>query len=57
MPQGLLRDGAIAPAVGTAAGAGVSIALAVANLRLLIASPVLDALYLPGWASPAGALC
>lgn len=57
VPKDLLRDGASGPAVGTAAGAGVSIALAVAKLPVLIARSVLGALYLPGRASPARALC
>jgi hypothetical protein len=52
----LLRDGAIGTVVGTAAGAGVSIALAAANLTLFIASPVLGALYLVGWGASLGGL-
>ena len=52
----LLRDGAISTAVGTAAAAGVSIALAAANLTLFIASPVLGALYLLGWGASLGGL-
>jgi hypothetical protein len=52
----LLRDGATGAAVGTAARAGVSIALAAANLTLFIASPVLGALYLLGWRSSLGGL-
>ncbi len=52
----LLRDGAIRTAVGTAAGAGVSIALAAANLTLFIASPVLGSLYLLGWGASLGGL-
>jgi len=54
--QDLLRDGAIGTAVGMAAGAGVSIALAAANLTLFIASPVLGALYLLGWGASLGGL-
>jgi hypothetical protein len=54
--KGILRDGAIGTAVGTAAGAGVSIALAAANLTLFIASPVLGALYLLGWGASLGGL-
>jgi hypothetical protein len=52
----LLRDGAIGTAVGSVAGAGVSIALAAANLTLFIASPVLGALYLIGWGASLGGL-
>jgi hypothetical protein len=52
----LLRDGAIGTAVGTVAGAGVSIALAAANLTLFIASPLLGALYLLGWGASLGGL-
>jgi len=52
----LLRDGAVGTAVGTVAGAGVSIALAAANLTLFIASPVLGTLYLLGWGAALGGL-
>ena len=50
----ILRDGTIGTAVGTAAAAGVSIALAAANLTLFIASPVLGTLYLLGWGASLG---
>jgi hypothetical protein len=54
--EDLLRDGAIGTVVGTAAGAGVSFALAAVNLTLFIASPVLSALYLVGWGASLGGL-
>jgi predicted methyltransferase MtxX (methanogen marker protein 4) len=52
----LLRDGAIGTVVGSAAGAGVTLALAAANLTLFIASPILSALYLLGWGASLGGL-
>jgi hypothetical protein len=52
----LLRDGAIGTVVGSAAGAGVTIALAAVNLTLFIASPILSALYLLGWGASLGGL-
>lgn len=52
----LLRDGAIGTAVGTLAGAGVTVALAAANITLFVASPVLGALYLLGWGASLGGL-
>lgn len=52
----MLRDGAIGVTAGTAAGAGVTIALAAANLTLFVASPVLGALYLLGWGASLGGL-
>ena len=54
--KGLLRDGAIGTAVGTATGAGVSIAMAAVNLTLFIASPVLGPLALLGWGASLGGL-
>ena len=50
----LLRESAIAAAVGTFAGAAGTIALAAANISLFIASPVLGALYLLGWGASLG---
>ena len=52
----LLRDGAIGTAVGTAAAAGVTIALAAANLTLFIASPLMGALFLLGWGAGLGGM-
>ena len=47
----LLRDAAMGGAVGTAVATGVTIALAVANMTLFIANPMLSALYALGWGS------
>ncbi len=52
----LLRGAALGRAVGVAAGSGVSIVLAAADLSLFIASPVLAALYGQGWGASLGGL-
>jgi phage tail tape-measure protein len=51
----LLRGGAIGTLVGALAGAAGTVALAIANITLFIASPVLGALYLIGWGGSLGA--
>jgi len=51
----LLRGGAIGTLVGALAGAAGTVALAIANISLFIASPVLGALYLIGWGASLGA--
>ena len=52
----LLRDGAIGTAVGSAAGAGATIALAAANITLFVTNPVFGALFLLGWGASLGGL-
>lgn len=54
--QELLLDGAIGTAVGSAAAAGATIALAAANITLFITNPVFGALYLLGWGASLGGL-
>lgn len=45
----LMQGGELGSVAGTAAGTGVSIALATKNLTLVIVGPVLSALRLAGW--------
>ena len=52
----VLVDGAIGTAVGTGLGALGSVALAVANVSLFIASPLLAPLVMLGWGASLGGL-
>jgi hypothetical protein len=54
--QDVLIDGAIGTAVGTGIGALGSVALAVANVSLFIASPLLAPLVMLGWGASLGGL-
>lgn len=53
--KNLLRKGAIGAAMGTVVGGGAAIALAAADVDLLLADPMLGALYLTGWTASLGA--
>jgi len=50
----VLREGAIGSAIGTLIGAAGTIALAAANITLLIASPVVGTLSMLGWGATLG---
>ncbi len=50
----VLREGAIGTAVGTLAGAAGTVAMAVANISLFMASPVVGALSMLGWGAAVG---
>lgn len=52
----MLREGAIGTAVGTLAGAAGTAAMAVANISLFMASPVVGALSMLGWGASLGAI-
>lgn len=52
----MLREGAIGTAVGTLAGAAGTVAMAVANISLFMASPVVGALSMLGWGASLGAI-
>ena len=52
----ILRRGAIGTAVGTAAGAAGTVAIALANVSLFVASPVLGTLAMLGWGAGLGGL-
>lgn len=54
--QDVLVDGGIGAAVGTGLGALGSVALAVANVSLFIASPLLAPLVMLGWGASLGGL-
>ena len=54
--EDVLVDGAIGTAVGTGIGALGSVALAVANVSLFVASPLLAPLMLLGWGATIGGL-
>lgn len=52
----MLREGAIGTAVGTLAGAAGTVVMAVANISLFMASPVVGALSMLGWGASLGAI-
>lgn len=52
----ILREGAIGTAVGTAAGAIGTAALAAANITLFVANPLLTTLSMLGWGASLGAI-
>lgn len=52
----MLREGAIGTAVGTAAGAIGTAAIAAANVTLFVANPILTTLTMLGWGASLGAI-
>lgn len=52
----MLREGAIGTAVGTAAGAIGTVAIAAANVTLFVANPILTTLSMLGWGASLGAI-